>query len=253
MILQRNIIYLMMAICIMSIGGLLSPWPTLINVCSGLLSGSIIGLLTSITQYHKIRKDYFAGLLELLNDYYKVFVVDEELLCKSITFLREHDFEEVQSCKGFNDFEEVNSDIIERYTNLPSTCNYTEYVSINPFDTKTRKMLKSLNFEIAFARGELIKFHSELLDVKEAKVSGDLDSCLGSRTLLYEALASGIQNIYSDAESISSRCDLQNTKEYRLWLQYADDAYDAIIENEEYLVYGELLDDIDDEGDDECV
>jgi hypothetical protein len=32
-----------------------------------------------------------------------------------------------------------------------------------------------------------------------------------------------------------------------LWLQYADDAYDAIIENEEYLVYGELLDDIDDE------
>ena len=37
---------------------------------------------------------------------------------------------------------------------------------------------------------------------------------------------------------------MQNTKEYRLWLQYADD---AIIENEEYLVYGELLDDIDDE------
>ena len=242
-----------MAICIMSLGGLLSPWQTLINVCSGLLSGAIIGLLTSIAQYHKIRQEYFANLLVLLKDYCKVFVVDEELLCKSITFLREHDFEEVQSCNGFKDFDEVNNDIIERYTNLPATCNYTEYVPINPFDKKTKKILKDLDFEIFFARGELIKFHSELLDVKEAKVSGDLDSCLGSRTLLYEALASGIQNIYSDAESISSRCDLQNTKEYRLWLQYADDAYDAIIENEEYLVYGELLDDIDDEGDDECV
>ena len=108
-------------------------------------------------------------------------------------------------------------------------------------------MLKSIDFEIAFARGELIKFHSELLDVKDAESSGDLADCLYSRTLLYEALASGIQNMYVDAESISNRCNLQNTQEYKSWLQYADDAYTAIVENEEYAILGNMIDESEDE------
>ena len=247
MILQRNIVYIMTLISIVSFVGLLSTCSTLVNVCSGLLSGAIIGILTSMTQYFRIRGEYLTNLLIQLKDFYRVFVVDEELLYKSITFLREHNFKEVQACKGFKDFDEVNNDIIERYTALPATCNYAEYVSINPFDKKSKKMLKSIDFEIAFARGELIKFHSELLDVKDAESSGDLDDCLYSRTLLYEALASGIQNMYVDAESISKRCNLQNTQEYKSWLQYADDAYTAIVENEEYAILGNKIDESEDE------
>ena len=73
MILQRNIIYLLVLICSVSLWGLLSPWPTLVNVSSGLLSGAVIGILTSVTQYYKIREEYFANLLVLLKDFYKVF------------------------------------------------------------------------------------------------------------------------------------------------------------------------------------
>lgn len=247
MILQRNVIYLFSLVAIVSVVGLFSPWSTLVNVCSGLLSGAIIGILTSITPYNRIRGEYLANLLIQLQDFYKVFVVDEELLYKSITFLREHSLEDVQVCKGFKDFDEVNNDIIERYTNLPSTCNYTEYVSLNPFDKKSRKILKSLDFEIGFTRGELIKFHGELLDVKEAKSSEDLDSCLYSRTLLYQALSSGINNIYCDAQIITQRLKLMNTKECQSLLSYADDAYSAICENEEYAVYGQMLDENEDD------
>ena len=103
------------------------------------------------------------------------------------------------------------------------------------------------DFEIFFARGELIKFHSELLDVKEAKSSEDLDSCLYSRTLLYQALSSGINNIYCDAQIITQRLKLMNTKECQSLLSYADDAYSAICENEEYAVYGQMLDENEDD------
>ena len=247
MILQRNIICLLLAICLISLGGLLSPWPTIVNVCSGLLSGATIGRLTSITQYYKIRKEYFESLLVLLKDFYKVFVVDEELLCNSITYLREHSFEEIGACEGFKDFDEVNNDIVERYSTLPSSCNYVEYVSLNPFNKKTRKLLKGLNHEIWFARGELIKFHSELLNVTEARSVEDIDSCICSRTLAYEAIASGIQRIYSYAEEICQCLKLKNTKEYQGFIYYADDAYIAVEGNEEYILYGNVLDENEDD------
>lgn len=143
----------------------------------------------------------------------------------------------------------MNNDIIERYTHLPSTFNYPEYVSINPFDKKSRKILKKIDFEIGFARGELIKFHSELLDVKDAKLSEDLDSCFYSRTLLYEALASGIQNIFHYAQVLVQRLGLKDTKEYQSFISYADDAYFAVIENEEYLIYVNSLDENEDDED----
>ena len=237
----------MLAICLISLGGLLSPWPTIVNVCSGLLSGATIGRLTSITQYYKIRKEYFESLLVLLKDFYKVFVVDEELLCNSITYLREHSFEEIGACEGFKDFDEVNNDIVERYSTLPSSCNYVEYVSLNPFNKKTRKLLKGLNHEIWFARGELIKFHSELLNVTEARSVEDIDSCICSRTLAYEAIASGIQRIYSYAEEICQCLKLKNTKEYQGFIYYADDAYIAVEGNEEYILYGNVLDENEDD------
>lgn len=237
----------MLAICLISLGGLLSPWPTIVNVCSGLLSGATIGILTSITQYYKIRKEYFESLLVLLKDFYKVFVVDEELLCNSITYLREHSFEEIGACEGFKDFDEVNNDIVERYSTLPSSCNYVEYVSLNPFNKKTRKLLKGLNHEIWFARGELIKFHSELLNVTEARSVEDIDSCICSRTLAYEAIASGIQRIYSYAEEICQCLKLKNTKEYQGFIYYADDAYIAVEGNEEYILYGNVLDENEDD------
>ena len=247
MILQRNIIYLLLAICLISLGGLLSPWPTIVNVCSGLLSGATIGILTSITQYYKIRKEYFESLLVLLKDIYKVFVVDEELLCNSITYLREHSLEEIGACEGFKDFDEVNNDIVERYSTLPSSCNYVEYVSLNPFNKKTINLLERLDHEIWFARGELIKFHSELLNVTESQSLEDIDDCIYSRTLAYEALSSGIQRIYSYAESICQRMKLIPTKEYQGFIYYADDAYIAVEGNEEYILYGNVLDDNEDD------
>ena len=123
MVLQRNIIYLLSLICVVSFVGLLSPWPTIVNVSSGLLSGATIGVLTSITQYYRIRYEYLTNLLVILKDFYRVFVVDEELLNKSITYLREHSLEEVHACKGFEDFEEVNNDIIERYNRISKSFN----------------------------------------------------------------------------------------------------------------------------------
>ena len=242
MILQRNIIYILLIISLMSLCGLLSPWTTLVNISSGLLSGAVIGILTSITQYYNIRKEYLTDLLVQLKDFYKVFVVDEELLCNSITYLREHSFDEIGACEGFKDFTEVNNDIIERYSNLPSTCNYTDYVSLNPFDKKTRKLFKRIDHEIWFARGELIKFHNELLNVTEAQSPEDIDDCICSRTLAYEALASGIQRIYSYAEAICQCLKLMHTKEYQSFIYYADDAYIAVEGNEEYILYGNVLD-----------
>lgn len=248
MVLQRNIIYLLALISLVSLGCLLSPWPTVINVSSGLLSGATIGILTSVTQYNKIRKEYFASLLVLLKDFYRVFVIDEELLGNSITYLRKHSFEEVGDCAGFKDFEVVNCDIVERYTNLPSSCNYTEYVSLNPFNKRIRKLLKGLNHEIWFARGELIKFHSELLNVTECQSYEDLGSCIYSRILAYEALASGVQSIYFYAEEICKCLRLMSTKEYQAFIYYADDAYIAVEANEEYILYGRVQDECEDDG-----
>lgn len=247
MILQRNIIYLLVLICSVSLWGLLSPWPTLVNVSSGLLSGAVIGILTSVTQYYKIREEYFANLLVLLKDFYKVFVVDEQLLCDSITYLREHTFDEIGECEGFKDFHTVNNDLIERYSNLPLTCNFTEYVSLNPFNKKTRNLLERLDHEIWFARGELIKFHSELLDVTDAQSLDDIDDCICSRTLAYDALASGIQRMFSYGESIFQRLKLIRTKEYRSFIYYADDAYIAVEGNGEYILYGSVLDENEDD------
>ena len=247
MILQRNIIYLLLVICIMSLFGLLSPWPTLVNVCAGLFSGATIGILTSVTQYYKIRKEYFVNLFVLQKDFYKVFVVDEELLCESITYLREHDFDEITSCEGFKDFDEVNNDFVERYSKLPFTCNHAEYISLNPFNKKTINLLERLDHEIWFARGELIKFHSELLNVTESQSLEDIDDCICSRTLAYEALASGIHRIYSYAESICQRMKLMHTKEYQEFIYYADDAYIAVEGNEEYILYGNVLDENEDD------
>lgn len=247
MILQRNIIYLLLFICIMSLFGLLSPWPTLVNVCAGLFAGATIGILTSVTQYYKIRKEYFVNLFVLLKDFYKVFVVDEELLCEFITYLREHDFDEITSCEGFKDFDEVNNGFVDRYSNLPFTCNHTEYISLNPFNKKTINLLERLDHEIWFTRGELIKFHSELLNVTESQSLEDIDDFICSRTLAYEALASGIQRIYSYAESICQRMKLMHTKEYQEFIYYADDAYIAVEGNEEYILYGNLLDENEDD------
>ena len=247
MILQRNIIYLLLVICIMSLFGLLSPWSTLVNVSAGLFSGATIGILTSVTQYYKIRKEYFVNLFVLLKDFYKVFVVDEELLCESITYLREHDFDEITSCEGFKDFDEVNNDFIERYSKLSFTCNQAEYISLNPFNKKTINLLERLDHEIWFARGELIKFHSELLNVTESQSLEYIDDCIYSRTLAYEALSSGIQRIHSYAESICHRMKLIHTKEYQGFIYYADDAYIAVEGNEEYILYGKVLEDDEDD------
>ena len=247
MILQRNIIYLLLVICILSLFGLLSPWPTLVNVCAGLFSGATIGILTSVTQYYKIRKEYFVNLFVLLKDFYKVFVVDEELLCESITYLREHDFDEITSCEGFKDFDVVKNDFVERYSKLPFTCNHAEYISLNPFNKKTINLLERLDHEIWFARGELIKFHSELLNVTEAQSLEDIDDCICSRTLAYDALASGIRRIYFYAESICQRMKLMHTKEYKEFIYYADDAYIAVEGNEEYILYGNVLDENEDD------
>ena len=118
----------------------------LVNVCSGLFSGATIGVLTSIAQYRKIKTEYFASLFSLLKDYYKVFVVDEELLAKSITFLREHSFEEIRSCDGFKDFTEVNNDLLDRYNSCP-LFSHSEYVSLNPFDKKSGQLLKQIDFD----------------------------------------------------------------------------------------------------------
>ena len=231
----------------MSLFGLLSPWSTLVNVSAGLFSRATIGILTSVTQYYKIRKEYFVNLFVLLKDFYKVFVVDEELLCESITYLREHDFDEITSCEGFKDFDEVNNDFVERYSKLPFTCNHAEYISLNPFSKKTINLLERLDHEIWFARGELIKFHSELLNVTESQSLEDIDDCIYSRSLAYEALSSGIQRIYSYAESICHRMKLMHTKEYQGFIYYADDAYIAVEGNEEYILYGNVLDDNEDD------
>ena len=69
----------------------------------------------------------------------------------------------------------------------------------------------------------------------------------GSRTLAYEALASGIQRIYSYAESICQRMKVIPTKEYQGFIYYADDAYIAVEGNEEYIPYGNVLDDNEDD------
>lgn len=249
MILQRNIIYLLSIICLISFIGLFSTSDMLVNVCSGLFSGATIGVLTSIAQYRKIKTEYFASLFSLLKDYYKVFVVDEELLAKSITFLREHSFEEIRSCDGFKDFTEVNNDLLDRYNSCP-LFSHSEYVSLNPFDKKSGQLLKQIDFEIWFAKNEVIKFHDELLNVSEVQDMSDLEDCIYSRTLLYTALSSGIQRTYAYAESIAHKFNLTKTKEYRYWEQYAEDAYAAVSENEEYLVYG---DDVFDEAEEDCV
>ena len=232
-----------------SFAGLFASSEILVNISAGLLSGATIGILNSVAQYRKIKDDYFVDLYTLLKEYYKVFVVDEELLYKSIIFLREHSLEDIKACAGFKDFNEVNSDMVQRYSSLLSTFCYGDFTSLWPFDKESIKLIKKLDFEISFARGELIKFHSELLDVAEVQTHSDLNCCLDSRTLLYAALSSGVQCIYVVAQDIARRFKLTNTKEYKYWSQYSDDVYMSTCENEEYLVYGELLDEDSDEDD----
>ena len=247
MVLQRNIIYVLFGIWCLSFVGLFSTYEVIENISSGLLSGALIGILTSITQYYKAKTEFFQELFNILKDYYRVFIVDEELTCKSITFLREHSWDEVNACEGFKDFDEVNNDIIQRYSSLPSTFNYEDYVPLNPFDKRSSKLIESIEFEISFARGEAIKFHDELFDVKNTQTESDLEDCLYSRTILYSALASAIQCTYSVTQKIANRFKLHTTKEYKYWLQYADDVYFASLENQEYLLYGEISDDECDE------
>ena len=227
--------------------------PILVNISSGLFSGATIGLLTSITQYHKIRSQFFVELFTVLKEYYKVFVVDDELLSKSITFLREHDIDEINNCTGFKDFTEVNNDIIERYNNCSSTFSCSDYVPLNPFDRTSRKLLKKIDFEIWFTRSEVLKFHSELLPVTELQEPSDIDDCIAARVMVYSALSIGVQQIFYYTEAIAQRQNLTNTKEYRNWLEYADDAYSSISENQEYILYGGPLDEFDDEEECCCI
>lgn len=239
MILQRNLTYGLCIVWVVSFVGLLTPYSIVDNISSGLLSGATIGILTSITQYFKLRSEYFAELYSLLRDYYKIFKTDEDLLRQSITFLREHNIDEIKACEGFKDFDVVNNELIQGYMSYSSHFNYHEFVSLNPFDKKSKRLFKSIDHEIWFAHGELIKFHGELLNVVDAQTESDIGDCVYSRTYLYMALASAIQNIYVDADKIGARFKLTETKEYKSWLYYADDAYLSVLENEDYLVYGE--------------
>lgn len=243
MILQRNLTYGLCLVWLISLLGLFTSCRVVENISSGLFSGATIGILTSITQYFKHRSEYLAELYSLLRDYYKIFKTDEDLLRQSITFLREHNISEIKVCEGFRDFDEVNNDLIQRYKTCPSHFNYHEFVSLNPFDKKSKQLFKSIDHEIWFARGELIKFHDELLNIVDAQTESDIGDCVYSRTYLYMALASAIQNIYVDADMIGTRFKLTETKEYQSWLYYADDAYLSIIENEDYLVCDEYDDD----------
>ena len=250
MTLMRNIIYWLCLVLLISFAGLFSPYSILVNISSGLFSGAAISILSSITQYFNYRSTFLANLYSLLGDCYKLFRTDEDLLRQSIMFLREHNMTEIKSCEGFRDFHEVNNDIIQRYKSWPPHFNYHDFVPLNPFDKKSKQLFKSIDHEIWFARGELIRFHDELLNVKEAQTESDLFECLYSRTYLYTALASGIINIYVDAEAIAARFKLTCTKEYQSWLYNADGAYLSVLENEDYLLYGEDFDEGDDSDED---
>ena len=86
-----------------------------------------------------------------------------------------------------------------------------------------------------------------MIDLQE---SSDVYDCIAARVMIYSALSIGIEQIYNYAEAIAQRHGLTKTKEYHDWLKYADDAYSSISQNQEYMLYGGSLDEIDDE--EEC-
>lgn len=239
MSLQRNIVYILSIIALLSFVGLLLPCPAVItNVCSGLFSGAVIGVLTSIAQYYKIRQEYFANVYLLLKEYYKAFEVDENLIRQSVEYLRAHTQKETKKCHNFNDFERVNTCMIDQYSFLPDGVTYNEYVSLNPFEKRVPRLLKTLDHEVWFARGELIYYHDRMYSVSRAKSRLEIDDCIYDRGMLYTALSSGVQCIYGCAEEIGERLNLTSTAEYLLWQSASDNVFNLTIENEDLMMYG---------------
>ena len=232
----------------MSFVGLLLPCSGVIaNVCSGLFSGAVIGSLTSIAQYYKIRQEYFANVYLLLKEYYKAFEVDESLIRQSVEYLRAHTQKEIKKCHNFNDFEKVNTCMIDQYSSLSDGVIYNEYVSLNPFEKRVPRLLKTLDHEVWFARGELIYYHDRLYSVTRAKNRSEIDDCIYDRGMLYTALSSGVQCIYGCAEEIGERLNLASTAEYRSWQSTSDNVFNLTIDNEDWIMYGH---DIDGDSDD---
>ena len=249
MLLQRNIIYVLTIVAVVSI--LLAAAGVLVNVCSGLFSGAVIGLLTSLAQHKRIKAEYFVSLYSLLKDYYKLFKCDESLIKQSVEYLRSHSYDEIKACENFSDFDNLNSSLTERYSALQNGFNYREYVSLNPLARKLPELLKRLDHEMWFARGEMINYHARLFSLNRADNQGEVEQCISDRSLLYSALSSGVQCIYSCAEEIAERLDLADTIEYRSWLQSADGVVDETIDNEDWILYGDDvdMDEVDDYND----
>ena len=244
---QRNIIYSTGILCICLIAGFFTEKQTIINICCGVLSSAIIGLITAIAYYTKARADYFAELYKLLTSYFELFYRDEDLARQSIDYLESHTLEEILLCKNLNDFESVNSAIIERYTDLAEHFNVREFASLNPFDRITPTLLEELDIELWFARNELILFHSDLSCVLLSRSKEDIEDCIYSRTMVYTALDSAIRHIHDCSFDIAIRCKLTNTAEYKSWISYAYKSINAIYEHRDRL----LFIDIDDkEGED---
>lgn len=250
MSLQRNIVYILSIIALLSFVGLLLPCSGVItNVCSGLFSGAVIGTLTSIAQYYKIRQEYFANVYLLLKEYYKAFEVDESLIRQSVEYLRAHTQKEIKKYHNFNDFEKVNTCMIDQYSSLSDGVTYNEYVSLNPFEKRVPRLLKTLDHEVWFARGELIYYHDRLYSVTRAKNRSEIDDCIYDRGMLYTALSSGVQCIYRCAEEIGERLNLASAAEYRSWQSTSDNVFNLTIENEDWIMYGHDIDaDSDDPG-----
>lgn len=243
MSLQRNIVYILSIIALLSFVGLLLPCSGVItNVCSGLFSGAVIGTLTSIAQYYKIRQEYFANVYLLLKEYYKAFEVDESLIRQSVEYLRAHTQKEIKKCHNFNDFEKVNTCMIDQYSSLSDGVTYNEYVSLNPFEKRVPRLLKTLDHEVWFARGELIYYHDRLYSVTRAKNRSEIDDCIYDRGMLYTALSSGVQCIYRCAEEIGERLNLASAAEYRSWQSTSDNVFNLTIENEDWIMYGHDID-----------
>lgn len=247
---QRNIIYSTCILYLFSIIGLFAKVQNITSICCGVLSSAVIGLITSKAYYTKARAEYFAELNKLLKSYFEVFCRDENLTRQSIEYLRAHTLEEILQCRNLNDFEPVNSAIIERYTELAEHFNVKDFASLNPFDKITSTWLEELDIELWFARNEMIMFHNDLSCVLLSKNEEDIEDCIYSRTMVYTALDSAIRHIYDCSIDISRRCKLNDTEEYKSWLFYGDKAIDAINEHRDSLLLldGDIKDEIFDEG-----
>ena len=58
------------------------------------------------------------------------FEVDESLIRQSVEYLRAHTQKEIKKCHNFNDFEKVNTCMIDQYSSLSDGVTYNEYVSL---------------------------------------------------------------------------------------------------------------------------